>query len=1227
MAIERAVIVFLALQLTVGPALAATPGGSDAGARVAFPDNCGNDVLDLGEQCDGTDDAGCPALCDAACACPPVTTVDIPSSAVPPNTPGSPEVVITNPKLLAQFGAGVSLNNARYTRFQLDDSGAQPDAILILVPGFLGGANNFRILAQNLLARAKAEHDLVLEVWAVDRRTNQLEDTAGLDVAEASLDTLLAENWLFGEELSLPLDPRLSRRAVFYNAQDDVPFLANWTNLVFSRDIDAIVEAALGQARNGNVFLGGHSAGTGFTARYAATDFNIIASCAGVPEPGYKKLRGLVLLEGAGGSTAGDEPTDDALDRMIAKFDGGLYGAVRDDAPRCVDGTTPCTVATETTDCAGQTPPKCTPPTTAYATVPNALNPRVLAVSEATAIQSALDLNGGQAVTQLDVGAPGNNLNMKVPDVASLAAILPATVEAAFGTFLSKNGPIGRALSFVAMSIGQPGPTVDGILTWRDILHGPLDPGPDLGPPPTTLPAVRWGMDKQVTRLDRVLWSFFAGQTNFSDWYYPSAGLSTTSDIGLDSTKLSAPAPVGRGRCDIENLTQAGSIDIPVIAFSGSAGGAPVPGVYTAFAQSIGTCTAASCDQQTPRVVDASSPNPAFPTFGDAAGGFEVFVNEGFAHLDVLTAEDNADNHVVGPLSDFLARNAVLTAAPSCTGDCDGSGAVTIDELVRGVGIALGTTPLDQCSAFDCHGTGSVAVDCLIAAVNASLNGCPAAIQSGATIHLADGVVRGEFDGDTRRFLGIPYAAPPVGALRWRPPTPPTPWQGVLEANAWASSCPQEENFLGPASENEDCLYLNVWTPDPAPAEPLPVMVWIHGGGNQTGSAGDLVPLGVGGRFYDGRALAEERNVVVVSLNYRVGVFGFFAHAALAGEDAAYPFAGNQGLLDQRAALEWVRDNIIAFGGDAANVTLFGESAGSQDTCLQVASPGSRGLFHRAISESGGCTTRHPTAAEAAARAEALAAAVGCSGAGSLGCLRQVPAAALLAQVASSGEDLNIDPVVDGGFLPDQPRALFDAGDYAKVPYILGSNADEGTLFLLGTPPVTTEAEYLAALQSRFGDLAEEIAAVYPAADFSSPQAALARVVGDSGLVCGTYDSARRAAAGGAPVYLYNFARPIPLDILAPLMLGATHGAEIAYVFGSVVPTEEVDRMLGLAMQGYWTRFARTGDPNGDAALAWPNYDDANDQRINFDSEISVVSDFRRAQCEFWWGVYDAQFE
>jgi para-nitrobenzyl esterase len=497
-----------------------------------------------------------------------------------------------------------------------------------------------------------------------------------------------------------------------------------------------------------------------------------------------------------------------------------------------------------------------------------------------------------------------------------------------------------------------------------------------------------------------------------------------------------------------------------------------------------------------------------------------------------------------------------------------------------------------------------------------------ALIQQGTTINLADGTVQGEVDGRTRRFLGIPFAAPPVGTLRWRPPQPPAPWQGVRAANAFGSPCPQTPSINGTPSQDEDCLYLNVWTPDPAPARPLPVMVWFHGGGNQSGSAGDLIPLGLGGLFYNGRVLAETRNVIVVTTNYRLGVFGFFGLSALAAEDPHYPYAGNQGLLDQRAALEWVRDNIIAFGGDSDNVTVFGESAGSFDVCFHVVSPGSRGLFHRAISESGGCTTHQDGMADAETAAEGVSAAVGCAASADvLPCLRQVPVATLLNAGASS-----FNPIVDGGFLPDQPRALFAAGSFSRVPYILGSNSDEGTLFFIGVRPVTTQDEYLAALRDQFGDLADQVADVYPADSFASPQAALVRAFGDAILVCPTYDSARRAAAGGADVYLYNFARPIPLPQLAGLHLGATHGAEIAYVFGSVDPPTEIDRQIAAAMQGYWTRLAASGDPNGGDAVVWPRYADASDERLNLDAEISAVSGFRRTECEFWWGVYDQEF-
>jgi para-nitrobenzyl esterase len=496
-----------------------------------------------------------------------------------------------------------------------------------------------------------------------------------------------------------------------------------------------------------------------------------------------------------------------------------------------------------------------------------------------------------------------------------------------------------------------------------------------------------------------------------------------------------------------------------------------------------------------------------------------------------------------------------------------------------------------------------------------------AAIQQGTTITIADGALAGEVAGGTRRFLGMPFAAPPVGALRWRPPEPPEPWSGTLPAKTFGSACPQRPSTLGTPSENEDCLYLNVWTPEPAPAAPLPVMVWFHGGGNEFGSAGDAIPLGLGGLIFDGQLLSERHDVVVVTINYRLGKLGFFAHAALAAEDPSYPYAGNQGLLDQRAALAWVERNALAFGGDPGNVTIFGESAGSADVCFQVVSPRSRGLFHRAISESGGCTTRQDTAAEGAALAAEIASVVGCGDAADqLACLRSRPVGALL----DSG--VGVGPTVDGGFLPAQPRDLFAAGEFADVPYILGANADEGTIFFLGIPPVTSAAEYVDALRERYGARAEEIAAVYPASSFASPQDALVRVVGDAGLVCGTYDSARRAAAAGADVYLYNFGRWVQIPELIPLDLRALHGAEIAYVFGSPPPPTADDAALADAIQGYWTRLARTGDPSGAGALPWPRYDASTDLRLDLDVPISVVGGFRRAECAYWRGVYDAAF-
>ena len=591
-------------------------------------------------------------------SCPVVASevVSIPSGAEPAETPGTAGVDANDyPNLVTQFGGtGFSLNDATYTRYYREPDGARPDAILILVPGFEGGATTFKILAENVITRALLEDGLRLEVWAFDRRGNQIEDREGVEIARVAGDPQIALDWFYGAELGLALDPALvagpNRRAIFHGTSADTAFMANWTNLTFSRDIDAVVEAARAVAKNANVFLGGHSAGTGFTARYASTDFDLTGG--GPAEPGYAKLRGLVLLEGGGSSTGAPPLSEDALDRIEDKADGGLFFAVRDDAPRCVDGT-PCTVANEATDCAGKGHETCTMPTAAYAVVPGLLNPRVFAAVEPGSIQAATDPDTGQTILQVDQFGPGTSAVDLVPDLAALAILPQATSQGALGAFLDDDGLVSSFATFVRTSLGATGPVVGGLTTWLDITETiPPSALPNNGPPPAALPADEWGQEKEVTSMARLNSTWSSPGSNFTDWYYPSAGPSTTSGITLDSTQLS----VGRGRRDIENLTQAANVDIPVIAFGGSNGLTTVPGDFVSFAESIGTCAAPSCDG-TPRVEDAVTPNPAFPTLGDVDGGFEVHISEGYAHVDIVSAEDGPDNLVIGPLIDFLARN------------------------------------------------------------------------------------------------------------------------------------------------------------------------------------------------------------------------------------------------------------------------------------------------------------------------------------------------------------------------------------------------------------------------------------------------------------------------------------------------------------------------------------------------------------------------------------------
>jgi len=615
-------------------------------------------------------------------------TFDLPSDARPAETPGTPGVTVSSPELLAHLGAGADLNRARYTRIRLDPEAValpdpDPEAILILVPGFEGGASGFTILAQNLIRRALEDHGLAIEVWAFDRRSNQLEDLEGLDIAEQALDPEIGLDWLFGAELGLPLSPELvagpNRRAVVYDAQGDVPFLANWTPLVFSRDIDAVVEEA--RIRSSYVFLGGHSAGTGFAARYAATDFDLTGE--GPSQPGYAKLDGLVLLEGGGGS-AGDPPSEAELDLVEARFDGGLFGAVRDDAPRCVDGVTACTVDTQEVDCQAFANPTCVEPTSAFAVIPGLLNPRVLSTLELIGLQMASgDPDSGISIVQQDFGSPGNNALDVVPDLAAVASLPTGTAQGALGTFIDDDGFIASLAFFVATSVGAPGPVENDVLTWLDVDEAvPASAFPDNGPAPSELPADVWGQESEPTRFDRLGEVFFRGRTNFTDWYYPSAGLAVTSGMGLDTSPLSLDPPLGRGRRDIDNRIRLAEIDIPVIGLGGSNGLAPVPASFLAFAQSIAPCTAPSCIGG-PRVFSADLPNEAFPTFAGPAGGFEVHISEGYAHVDVLTAEDGPDNAVVEPISDFLAR--IVLPEPSGGGAAAAAlGALLLLRRLRG---------------------------------------------------------------------------------------------------------------------------------------------------------------------------------------------------------------------------------------------------------------------------------------------------------------------------------------------------------------------------------------------------------------------------------------------------------------------------------------------------------------------------------------------------------------
>ncbi len=466
--------------------------------------------------------------------------------------------------------------------------------------------------------------------------------------------------------------------------------------------------------------------------------------------------------------------------------------------------------------------------------------------------------------------------------------------------------------------------------------------------------------------------------------------------------------------------------------------------------------------------------------------------------------------------------------------------------------------------------------------------------------------------GKVRAFLGIPYAAPPVGELRWKAPQPPARWKGARDATKYGARCMQTNSFpdmvFQDSGPSEDCLYLNVFAPASAKAKSkLPVMFWIHGGGYSGGSGseprhnGDFLPL---------------KGVVLVTINYRLGVFGFLATGDLARE--AGGAAGNYGLLDMVAALEWVRDNIAKFGGDPGNVTIFGESAGSGAVCTLMAAQSAQGLFQRAIGESGsafdGGDLGPAPLAEREKRDQPWAESLGVS---TLAELRALPAETILA-ATTKGDKLEFTPVIDGRLLTEPVAGIYAAGRQAHVPLLAGWNRDEGNFRV---PAGMTAAQWRETATKLFGDGAAGFLSLYPGDNDEEALRSAIDYYGDTFIALDTWRWIEaQVKTGDAPVYRYHFELPAPPSKFHPGWF-AFHSDDIEYVFGTLDTRPEAvwrpeDRMLSDEMMDYWTNFAKTGDTNGEGLPQWPRYDKAG-AILHLDSEISAGPDTTRARYEF----------
>ena len=506
----------------------------------------------------------------------------------------------------------------------------------------------------------------------------------------------------------------------------------------------------------------------------------------------------------------------------------------------------------------------------------------------------------------------------------------------------------------------------------------------------------------------------------------------------------------------------------------------------------------------------------------------------------------------------------------------------------------------------------------------------PAPAQTLPVVRIESGELQGVADAGVASFKGIPYAAPPVGELRWRPPQPAAPWTGVRQAAEFGADCmqgrfgpPPAAGAPAPKPPSEDCLSLNVWRPASAtPAAKLPVMVWIYGGGFVGGSA--AMPVTAGTQF-------AKQGVVLVSVNYRVGRFGFFAFPALSRERPDEP-KGNYAYMDQIAALQWVKRNITAFGGDPDNVTIFGFSAGGVSVHSLLVSPLARGLFHKAIAESGGSrdsvlTARplredgvdpnYPVSAETIGINFARSMGIEGTDQAALDKLRALSADQVLrgAPAGANTPSIEITPILDGKLITETAETAYKAGHQPRVPFMAGSNSADTA----GNRIKATTKEQLFA---RYGQWSAQAKAAYDPDGTADLAAMIARANDDFGQAEPARFAANAFATNGSPVYLYRFSY-VQTAMRERMRTGAPHGGEIGFVFDTLAagwggaPTPQ-DQAVARMAQSYWVNFARTGDPNGSGLPNWPRHDPSKDLIFEFrpDGTAGAGPDSRKARLD-----------